>query len=62
MDSLLISISEVARLLGVSLSVAYRLSRSAGFPVVRIGRRRLVDREGLREWIRTRSELSQENL
>lgn len=60
MDNLLISISEVARLLGVSLSVAYRLARSAGFPVVRIGRRCLVDRESLQEWVKARSGLSQE--
>lgn len=57
---MLISVEELSEQLGISLTVAYRLSRQADFPTVRIGRRRLVDVESLQKWIKARSGLSQE--
>ena len=51
MERILISVREMAEQFGISLTVAYRLSREDGFPTVRLGRRRLVDVEGLRAWL-----------
>lgn len=47
----MLSVKELAAYLGVSLSVAYRLVNSAGFPVLRLGKRLLVPVEELRAWI-----------
>jgi len=46
-----ISVDEMAELLGISRPVAFSLTRSANFPAVRIGRRILVNREGLQKWL-----------
>ncbi len=47
----MLSVKELAAYLGVSVSVAYRLANSAGFPVLRLGKRLLVPVEELRAWI-----------
>ena len=60
MEKIAISIEELAKQLGISRSIAYKLSRSQGFPIVKIGRRRVVDLAGLREWMDSHREDSQE--
>ena len=46
-EKLVISVAETAKILGISLPTAYR----ADFPAFHIGRRALVDRAGLEQWI-----------
>lgn len=50
-EKLTCSVEDAGYMLGVSRAVAYRLSRSEGFPVIRIGRRVLVSVQGLKDWI-----------
>lgn len=49
---LTMSVSEAAEELGVSTKTAYNLIHVDGFPVIRIGSRARVSRDGLREWVR----------
>lgn len=48
---LAISVQEAAELLGVSTPIIYQLANRADFPAVRVGRRILVHRKGLEEWL-----------
>ena len=45
------SVSEAAELLGLSRPTIYQLIHRTGFPVVRIGRRTLIPRRALEDWI-----------
>lgn len=56
-ERLALSRAEVARLLGVSKSLAYRLTRQGGLATVPAGRRRIVPVTSLIEWLRTGSAL-----
>ena len=42
---------EASCVLGISLSRTYELTRSKGFPVIKIGKRVLIPRDKLIEWI-----------
>ena len=44
---------EVARVLGISRANAYVLMHSADFPTLRIGKRMVVPKDKLIEWIET---------
>ena len=55
MEKLTISINELAQRLGISRTSAYWLSRSPGFPTIRIGRRRLIDVKKLEVWLASQS-------
>jgi excisionase family DNA binding protein len=55
MDSLTISIEEMAKQLGISRPTAYKLSNSEGFPLLKILGRKLVPVQGLQEWVRKNS-------
>lgn len=46
-----ISVAEAAEMLGVSTKTAYTLIHRQDFPVLWIGRRARVNREGLLRWI-----------
>lgn len=50
-ERLTMSVSEAAAELGISTKTAYDLTHLDGFPVIRIGRRTLVSRDGLRRWV-----------
>lgn len=50
-EKLVISVAETAKILGISLPTAYALTYRADFPAFHIGRRALVDRAGLEQWI-----------
>lgn len=50
-EKLTLSVEEAGKLLGVSRQIAYQLSRQAGFPTLHIGRRVLVPRKQLEEWM-----------
>ncbi len=58
MDKLAYSITEAAHVLGVSRPTVYALIKQPGFPVFQIGGRKLVSVEGLRDWIRSQTEVS----
>lgn len=42
---------DVAQVLGVSRSNAYTLMRSRGFPTLRVGKRMMVPKDKLFEWM-----------
>lgn len=46
-----LTVEETGKLLGISRQTAYELSRSEGFPALRIGRRVLIPRKQLEAWI-----------
>ncbi len=48
---LVLSVPEMAAVLGISRTVAYDLARSKGFPSIRIGTRLIIPKENLMEWI-----------
>ena len=50
-EELMLSVEKTGKLMGVSRQIAYKLSRRADFPTLRIGRRVLVPRKQLEEWI-----------
>ena len=58
MDKLAYSITEAAQVLGVSRPTVYALIKQPGFPVFQIGGRKLVSVEGLRDWMRSQTEVS----
>ena len=53
-EALVLSLDEVARALGVSFSIAYRLVRAGDIPSIRIGRRVLISRKAVEQFLATR--------
>jgi len=45
------SVRELSTALGVSLPIAYALTEQSGFPVVRIGRRKVVPVQAFENWL-----------
>ena len=58
MDKLAYSITEAARVLGISRPTMYLLLDKPGFPAFRVGNRRLISVEGLKNWIRDQTEVT----
>ena len=52
---LLLNVKQLADLLGVSESSVYELIQEDGFPSLRIGKRIVIPKEELREWISART-------
>ena len=52
---LLLNVKQLANLLGVSDSSVYELIQEDGFPSLRIGKRIVIPKEELREWITART-------
>jgi len=52
---LLLNVKQLADLLGVSDSSVYELIQEEGFPSLRIGKRIVIPKEELREWITART-------
>lgn len=50
-NKLALSVGEAAELLSVSKTSIYNLINIQGFPVVHIGRRRVINRRLLAEWL-----------
>lgn len=55
-DSIALSVTEAAALLGVSRPTIYQLLNRADFPSFRIGARRLISRAGLERWVQEQAE------
>ena len=51
LEKMMLSVEEAGELLGVSRVVAYQLSHRDDFPVLHIGRRLLVPKGKLIEWV-----------
>lgn len=47
----ILSVSELSEYLGLGLSKTYELCHSIGFPIVKLGRKILIPRKQLEEWI-----------
>lgn len=56
MDKLVLTPAEAAEMLGVSMPTMYALCRQPDFPCVRLGRKVLIPRDGLRDWLCARSQ------
>ena len=50
-QTLLLNVRQAARLLGIGKNLCYEMINEGRLPHVRLGRRVLVPREGLRAWI-----------
>lgn len=50
-EKLTLSVEEAGKLLGVSRQVAYQLIHRSDFPTLHIGRRILVPKKQLEEWM-----------
>ena len=48
---LFLTIEEMGWLLGVSRAGAYQVAHSEGFPLIRLGKRMVVSRDALFEWL-----------
>ena len=56
-EKMAFTVEEMARLLGISRSVAYQLAKEKDFPVIRVSDRRLIiPRKGLEKWLDERAE------
>lgn len=54
-ERLAISIPEAAKLIGISKARMYEVARSADFPCIQVGCRKLVSVSGLRAWVKKKS-------
>ena len=52
---LFLTIEEMGWLLGVSRAGAYAVAHSEGFPLIRLGKRMVVSRDALFEWLDNQS-------
>ncbi len=50
-ERLTMTVAELADTLQVSLPTAYTIARSDGFPAVRIGKRMLINRARVQDWL-----------
>lgn len=55
-EKLTMSVAEAAKHLGICTKTAYTLTHRADFPVIKIGRRTRISREGLAEWVRNQEQ------
>ena len=55
-ERLTMSVAEAAKHLGVCTKTIYTLTHREDFPVIRIGRRTRISREGLVEWVRNQDQ------
>lgn len=51
MEKLVYSITEAAEVLGISKSHAYELVKQNKLPVVELGKRRVIIKESLEQWL-----------
>ena len=56
--TLTLTIKETAEMLGVSLPTAYELAKRKDFPAMRFGRKILVSRYRLEEWVDSQTNLN----
>ena len=54
-EPLALSVTEAAKLLGISRPTLYTLIHREDFPAFKLGGRTLISAEGLREWVRVQA-------
>ena len=55
MEKLTLTVSEVGAVMGISRPLAYQLANRADFPVIRVGRRKIIPVEGFKRWLSEQS-------
>ena len=61
-SNLTISVTEMARRLGISKPTAYQLARREDFPSFNIGNRIVVYEAGLEEWVRRHAQKNKQEV
>lgn len=56
MEKIVYTIPEVAQLLGISRSYAYELVKRNEIPILKLGKRRIIPKQYLEEWIQHNTE------
>ena len=56
MDRSAMSVQELAEQMGISMPKAYELTRTPGFPVIRVGTRIIIPVDGFRKWLTEHSQ------
>lgn len=51
MENRFITVNELQKMLNIGRATAYELVNAPGFPSIRIGKKLLVDKERVEEWI-----------
>lgn len=51
MEKITISVQELAEQMGISLPKAYELTKTSGFPVIRVGTRVLIPLAEFQRWL-----------
>ena len=51
LEQLSISVKELSEVLGISKPIAYKLANSKGFPILQIGRRKVIPIKKLEKWL-----------
>lgn len=62
MEKIALSVPEMAEALGIGKSKAYELVNMAGFPAVRVGKKIIVSKDGLKRWLEQSGGYSQHGL
>ena len=58
MERLVLTVSEMAEALDVSLPFAYQLCHRADFPAVKLGRKIVIPKDQLDQWLETQSRIA----
>lgn len=56
MEKIVYTIPEVAQLLGISRSYAYELVKRNEIPILKLGKRRMIPKQYLEQWIQKNTE------
>lgn len=56
MEKIVYTIPEVAQLLGISRSYAYELVKRNEIPILKLGKRRMIPKQYLEQWIQENTE------
>lgn len=51
LEQLSISVKELSEVLGISKPIAYKLANSKSFPILQIGRRKVIPIKKLEKWL-----------
>jgi excisionase family DNA binding protein len=58
MEKLVLTVREFAKLMQISMPSAYDMTERRGFPLIRIGRKKLIPVEPLKAWLAQESGVS----
>ena len=55
MEKLTLDVPEAAQLIGLNKNAVYALCKTPGFPAIEVGRRLIIPREALINWLNTKA-------